>query len=433
MTNVSWTVSGPIIVAFVFLCLGLGMPVAVALGLVGIVSAYIFLGSFGIVGYVAWELSNSFILSAIPLFIFMGQVLLHSGVSHRLYDGSTALLGRTKGGLLQTNIMSCALFATISGSSVATAATIGAMAIPEMEKRGYDFRMTLGSLAAGGTLGILIPPSSAMIIYGVIAEQSIGELFIAGVIPGIIMALIFMSYIWIRVALRPDLAPQFEPMPRRERLTKIFSMWPIIVIMFIILAGIYLGIMTPSEAAAVGSVLALVFAAIFRRLTWTVLWESLRAAAISTSMLMFIIIGASILGGTMGLLRIPTSLASWVLSLNLSPTFVLLSIYLMYIILGCFIDTTSMIVLTLPFALPIILGLGYDPIWFGVIIVILVEMGLITPPVGLNVFTIHSLTRGRPLSDIFAGALPFLGLMMIAITLLTVFPKLSTWLPATMR
>ena len=308
----------------------------------------------------------------------------------------------------------------------------GAMAIPEMEKRGYDRRITLGSLAAGGTLGILIPPSSAMIIYGVIAEQSIGELFIAGIIQGIILTVMFMGYIWVRTAITPELAPAYEPVRGAQR-AAIVSMWPIIVIMAVILSGIYLGITTPSEAAAVGSALALVFAALFRKLTLGVLWDSLRGAVIASSMLLFIIIGASILGGTLGLMRVPSSLATWVLGLHLPSLIVLICIYIMYLILGCFIDTTSMIVLTLPFVLPIIIGLGYDPIWFGVAMVLLVEMGLITPPVGLNVYTLHSFRPEKPMTEIFAGAMPFLLVMIAMIALLTMFPAIATWLPATMR
>ena len=433
MLETPWSVSALVIVGLIILFLGSGMPVAVALGLVGITSAYLFLGNPGIVGYVAWELSNSFIMSSVPLFILMGQLLLHSGVSRRLYEGSAALLGSTKGGLLQANIAASALFATISGSSVATAATIGAMAIPEMEKRGYDRRLTAGSLAAGGTLGILIPPSTTLIIYGVIAEVSIGHLFIAGILPGILLTLMFMGYVWIQCAIEPGLAPPLEPMPARARIGKVLMMWPIFVTMLVVLAGIYSGVMTPSEAAAVGSVLALLFAILFRQLTWRVLWDSLVGAVQATSMLLFIMIGAGILGGTMGLLRIPESLAQWVLSLNAEPLLILVVVYIMYILLGCFIDTVSMIVITVPFVLPIVIGLGYDPIWFGIIIVIVVEMALITPPVGLNVYIIHGLRPNRPISDVFMGAMPFLGVMVLALILLTLFPTIATWLPSTMR
>jgi tripartite ATP-independent transporter DctM subunit len=351
----------------------------------------------------------------------MGQLLLHSGISQRLYEGSTALMGKTKGGLLQTNIFACAIFATISGSSVATAATVGYMAVPEMEKRGYDHAMTMGSLAAGGTLGIMIPPSTAMIIYGVLVEQSIGALFIAGILPGILLALLFMAYIWVRIARRPELAPPFEPMPWRARLAKVTLMWPILLIMSVVLVGIYAGIVTPAESAAVGACIALLLAAAFRRLSWPVLWSSLLDTVRSTSMLLFIMIGASIVSGTLGLLRIPDQLTSWVVGLDLPPLLILLAIYLLYLFLGCFIDTVS------------ILRLGYDPIWFGVALVMLVEMAMITPPVGLNLFTIHGIRPERPLSEVVRGSMPFLIMMFVGLAIITAFPAIATWLPSTMR
>ena len=410
-----------------------GIPVAVALGFVGILSAYLFLGRMGIVEYAAWQMSSSFVLGAIPLFIFMGQLLLHGGVSQRLYEGSTALTGKTKGGLLQTNIIACAIFAAISGSSVATSATIGAMAIPEMEKRKYDRRLTLGSLAAGGTLGILIPPSTALIIYGVIVEESIGDLFVAGVLPGIMLSFLYMCYIWVRVLFRPGLAPSFVTMAAKERFKKILLMWPVVLIIAVILFGIYFGIMTPAEAAAIGASMALGFTIAYRRLTWEVLRDSLIGTVKTTSMLIFIMVSASIIGGTLALLRIPDLLAAWVISLSVHPVLILVIIYIMYIVLGCFIDAVSMIVMTLPIVFPIIVSLGYDPVWFGIIVVILVEIAMITPPIGLNVYTIHGIRPDQPLSDVIMGSLPFMGIMILALALLTAFPDIATWLPSTMK
>ncbi|MBI1773873.1 MAG: TRAP transporter large permease [Proteobacteria bacterium] len=435
MIELDWAIVSTIVFVMIFVFLGAGFPVAVALGAVGITSTFLFLHGkgMGIIGYAAWEMSNSFVLGSVPLFIFMGQLLLHSGISQRLYEGSTALMGKTKGGLLQTNIFACAIFATISGSSVATAATVGYMAIPEMEKRGYDRKMTMGSLAAGGTLGILIPPSTPLIIYGVLVEQSIGQLFIAGIIPGIVLALLFMAYIWLQVAFRPELAPSFEPMPWRERLGKVMLMWPIFVIMMVVLVGIYAGIVTPAESAAVGASIALVFAAAFRKLTWPVLWSSLLDTVRSTSMLLFIMVGASIVSGTLGLMRVPDQLSAWVVSLNMAPVMVLMAIYGMYLFLGCFIDTVSMVVLTIPVVYPIILKLGYDPIWFGIALVMLVEMAMITPPVGLNLFTIQGIRPDQPLSDVIKGSMPFLIMMFVGLAILTIFPELATWLPSTMK
>lgn len=435
MMELHWSIVGTSIFLMIFVFLGAGLPVAVALGSVGIAAAFLFMQGkgMGIIGYAAWEMSNSFILGSIPLFIFMGQLLLHSGISQRLYEGSTAMMGKTKGGLLQTNIFACAIFATISGSSVATAATVGYMAVPEMEKRGYDRKITMGSLAAGGTLGILIPPSTAMIIYGVLVEQSIGQLFIAGILPGIMLAFLFMAYIWLAVAYRPELAPRFEPMRWGDRLGKIVLMWPIFLILTVVIVGIYAGIVTPAESAAVGASIALVLALAFKKLTWEILWSSLLDTVRSTSMLLFIMIGASIVSGTLGLMRIPEQLTAWVVSLDMPRVMILLAIYALYLFLGCFIDSVSMVVLTMPVVFPIIMKLGYDPIWFGVVLVILIEMAMITPPVGLNLFTIHGIRPEQPLSDVIRGSMPFLVMMFVALAILTVFPEVATWLPSTMK
>lgn len=435
MMELHWSIAGTSIFLMIFVFLGAGLPVAVALGSVGIAAALLFMQGkgMGIIGYAAWEMSNSFILGSIPLFIFMGQLLLHSGISQRLYEGSTAMMGKTKGGLLQTNIFACAIFATISGSSVATAATVGRMAVPEMEKRGYDRKITMGSLAAGGTLGILIPPSTAMIIYGVLVEQSIGQLFIAGILPGIMLAFLFMVYIWLAVAYRPELAPRFEPMRWGDRLGKIVLMWPIFLILTVIMVGIYAGIVTPAESAAVGASIALVLALAFKKLTWEILWSSLLDTVRSTSMLLFIMIGASIVSGTLGLMRIPEQLTAWVVSFDMPRVMILLAIYALYLFLGCFIDAVSMVVLTMPVVFPIIMKLGYDPIWFGVVLVVLIEMAMITPPVGLNLFTIHGIRPEQPLSDVIRGSMPFLVMMFVALAILTVFPEVATWLPSTMK
>ena len=415
----------------VFVFLLTGVPVAVALGAVGILATFLFLDHGGVIAYAAWKVSNSFILGAIPLFIFMGQLLLHSGISRRIYDGSTAFVGGTKGGLLQANIVASGIFSAVTGSSVATAATVGAMAIPELERRGYDKQLTKGSLAAGGTLGILIPPSTALIIYGVIVEESIGDLFVAGILPGLMLAGLFMLYIWLRVLARPNIAPAFVATHAKQRFRDILSMWPVFLIMFVILAGIYMGIMTPAEAAAVGASMALLFVIAYRRLTWDVLRSSLLGTVKTTSMLVFIMINASIVSGALALSHIPDQLAEWVLSLDMAPVMILVIICLMYVILGMFIDTVSMIVMTLPIVFPIIINLGHDPVWFGIVIVILVEMGMITPPVGLNVFTIQGIRPDEPLSQVVLGSLPFVLIMAIAIALLTMFPSIATFLPST--
>ena len=427
-----WAVATLVIFGMVFLFLFIGMPVAGGLGIAAIIGGIIFLGKFGIAAYVPWEVGDSFVLTAIPLFIFMGEVLLRSGLSIRLYDGAAAVLGRLPGGLLHANIGSCAIFAAISGSSLATAATIGTVALPELEKRGYENKIACGSLAAGGTLGILIPPSISMIIIGAMTEQSIAKLFIAGVFPGIMLVGLFISYIVVRVIIQPQLAPPFEKIPLKRRALNIISMWPVMVIMLFVLGGIYLGVTTPTEAAAVGAFMAMVFALIYRKLNWLTLKASLLGAVKITAMLLFIIVGAMILSGILGLLKVPFKMVAWVASLPFPPLAILIGIYIMYLFLGCFLDGLALVVLTVPIVFPIIRELGFDTVWFAVALVILVECCLLTPPVGTNVYVIHGLRPGRPMSEVILGAMPFFFMMLVGLAIITAFPQIATWLPGTM-
>lgn len=427
-----WAVATLVIFGMVFLFLFIGMPVAGGLGIAAIIGGILFLGNFGLAAYVPWEVGDSFVLTAIPLFIFMGEVLLRSGLSIRLYDGAAAMLGRLPGGLLHANIGSCAIFAAISGSSLATAATIGTVALPELEKRGYDNKIACGSLAAGGTLGILIPPSISMIIIGSMTEQSIAKLFIAGVFPGIMLVGLFMIYIVVRVIIQPQLAPPFEKRPLKLRALSIISMWPVVVIMFFVLGGIYLGVTTPTEAAAVGAFMALVFALIYRKLNWLTLKASMLGAVKITAMLLFIIVGAMILSGMLGLLKVPFKMVDWVASLPFPPLAILIGIYIMYLFLGMFLDGLALVVLTVPIVFPIIRELGFDTVWFAVALVILVEMCLLTPPVGTNVYVIHGLRPDRPMSEVILGAMPFFFMMLVGLAIITAFPQIATWLPNTM-
>ena len=427
-----WAVATLVIFGMVFLFLFIGMPVAGGLGVAAILGGILFLGRFGIAAYVPWEVSNSFVLTAIPLFIFMGEVLLHSELSIRLYDGAAAVLGRLPGGLLHANVGSCAIFAAISGSSLATAATIGTVALPELEKRGYENKIACGSLAAGGTLGILIPPSISMIIIGAMTEQSIAKLFIAGVFPGIMLVGLFISYIVVRVIMQPQLAPPFEKRPLKLRALSIIRMWPVMVIMLFVLGGIYLGVTTPTEAAAVGAFMAMVFALIYRKLNWPTLKASLLGAVKITAMLLFIIVGAMILSGILGLLKVPFKMVAWVASLPFPPLVILIGIYIMYLFLGCFLDGLALVVLTVPIVFPIIRALGFDTVWFAVALVILVECCLLTPPVGTNVYVIHGLRPGRPMSEVILGAMPFFFMMLVGLAIITAFPIIATWLPGTM-
>jgi len=421
-----------VFVVLILLFLFTGMPIAVGLALVGITTAYTFLGATGRLEYATWNLCINFILTAIPLFILMGQIILHSGLSVGLFDGATALLGRFPGGLLQANAGAQGLFGAISGSSIASSVTIGSIAIPEEDRRGYDHKMVLGSLAAGGALAGLIPPSIGMIVYGAITGQSVGALFMAGLLPGVMIILLFMVYIAVRVEMKPQLAPPVEKMPLKLRVLRIINIWPFLVIMVVVLGGIYMGVTTPTEAAAAGTITALAFALAYRKFKWQEMKASLRGTVKATSMIMFIIVGAQLLSSTMVALRLPDELIRWVISLPVPPLVIMVGLYVMYLFLGCIMDGISMQVITLPITFPIAVSLGFNPIWYGVITELLIEMGMLTPPVGLNVYAIHGICPQYPLSDVFAGIIPFFLVMGVSLAIITAFPEIATWLPGMM-
>ncbi len=408
----------------------LGLPIGIALGLAGVTGFYLLKGNADAVPYVAFDFANNFILTAIPLFILMGEVLLRCGLSDMLYRGTSKWLAWAPGGLFHANIGSCAMFAAISGSSPATAATIGTVAIPALESRGYDGRLTVGSLAAGGTLGILIPPSINLIVYGAITGASVARLFAGGILPGIMMSSLFMAYIVIRVIKNRALAPKesfsFKALP-----SSFLDLWPIIVIMGLVLGGIFSGVFTPTEAAAMGAASAIVIAIIQRRLTGRILLEALEGTVTITSMILIIVVGASIVASFLAFLGLPRELATFVLEANLPNWAILAMIYLLYIFLGCFMDGLSAMLMTLPAILPLIRLLGLEVIWFGVVLVILTEIGLLTPPVGANVFVIKAIS-GKSLQDVFMGSAPFFLIMMLGLLIVTVFPDLILWLPTIM-
>jgi len=425
--------SDPIVVASVcvvilFVLLFSGIWVGVSLALVGVVGFLLSQGNVTHVSMVPTQVTNSFILTAVPLFIFMGEILVHCGVSEALYHSASRWLAWAPGGLLHSNIGACTFFAAISGSSPATAATIGTVALPALKKRGYDVRMTLGSVAAGGTLGILIPPSIAMIIYGALSETSIGMLFAGGIIPGIMLSGMFMAYIGLRIIRNPRLVPKEAAISVRGLILGLKGLWPILILMTIVLGGIFGGVMTPTEAAAVGSSAALLIAVALRRFSWQMVKESLFSALETTCMLMFIVVGASILSSYLAVMGVPKLFAMFVFGSGLPAVGILLLIYLLYIFLGCFIDGMSAMILTLPTVLPILATLGFDIIWFGVILTILIEVGMITPPMGLNLFVIQGIS-GRSLTDVILGSIPFFLIMLGGIALFTAFPSLILWLP----
>jgi len=426
---------GAVVIAVVFALLLSGLWVGIALGMAGLLYLLLFLPAHvSSIASIFWGASNSFVLTAIPLFIFMGEILLRTGIGDRLYRGISILIDKLPGCLAQSNIIACSLFAAISGSSVATAATIGTVSLPVMIKKGYDKKITYGSLAAGGSLGILIPPSIAMILYGAMCEVSVGKLFAAGMIPGIILALIFTMYIVIRVIRDPTLIPRSSvAFGWKDRLSAIVLILPTVILILTILGGIYGGIFTPSEGAAVGAVGALIIGLLYRKLTFRILHEALLNALLTTSMIFLVILGAKVLSFAVSNAGIPRAIIELASSSQMPKEMVLLFIYLLYILLGCFFEGVSLLLMTIPITFPVVMAFGYDPIWFGVVIVILLEMAMLTPPVGLILYTIQGLPGDRTLSEVVKGVFPFFVIQCVALALFTAFPQIVLFLPSLMK
>jgi tripartite ATP-independent transporter DctM subunit len=426
----TWEVAGGVYLAVLLGLLLGGVWVSIAIGMTGVVGLLIVNPALlaGIESTV-WNTLDSFVLTAVPLFLFMGSMVLNSGISTRFYRGLSPWLAGVPGGLAQSNIAACSIFAAVSGSSVATAAAIGAIAIPEMRERGYDMQVTTGTLAAGGTLGILIPPSISMIVYGSVVGESIGRLFAAGVVPGIMLSLGFMAFIWVQAQLRPDIAPRHtETVTWGARWRGLLDTVPILLLIVLVLGGLYAGIMTPTEAGGVGAVGAIAVAALYRRLTWSAVHESLVDTLRTNSMVLFIIVGAQVMSFALVSANIPRGIVGAIAALSISPGVIFSAIVAMYVVLGCLVEALSLMLLTLPVVYPIIQAQGFDPIWFGVILVILLETGLITPPVGLNLYVIQGMAK-VPLGVVARGAFPYAVMMVLAVAVLWFLPGLALWLP----
>jgi tripartite ATP-independent transporter DctM subunit len=386
-----------------------------------------------ILAFVAWGSLKSYGLAAIPLFVFMGEVIFRGGLSRRVYSGIAPLMDHLPGGILHSNIAAGAVFAAASGSSLASTATIGTLALPEMYERGYSRYIAKGSVLAGGALGILIPPSVVFIIYGIMVEQSIGRLFIAGIIPGILLALMFMLYIGLRLTFQPHLAPKAkESLPLGPALLKLLGIWPILILIIIVLGSIYGGIATPTEAAAMGCFGGIILVAAYRQLSWKVLRESAQGAVRTCSMTLLIFTAAKLMGALLTNQGVFQKMMLWVVSLPVDAYVVFAVIMLMYLILGMFMSGLAAIVITLPIVFPIIVALGFDPIWFGVVIVLQNEMGLLTPPVGSSLYVLHGLRPSDPFDEVARGSLPFVGVIMLMLIILVLFPELALWLPGLM-
>lgn len=423
-----------VVVALVLLLLliGLSIPVGAALGLLGLIldPIYSLLPLTRAIGEVAWGTSNEFLLVAVPLFIMLGEILLRSGLAEKMYNAMSLWLSWLPGGLMHANIGASALFAATSGSSVATAATVGTVALPQIKKHGYNEPLFLGSLAAGGTLGILIPPSINLVIYGVITNTSVPKLYLAGLIPGILMAALFMIAIVFACILKPSWGGKKVSASWNQRLASLKDLIPPLAIFLLVVGSIYLGIATPTEAAALGVVGALLLALANKRLTLSMLKDVFEGTMKASAMIMLIVIGSAFLNFIMSAIGLTTAITEAITTLGLSPAVMLLLLVIFYLILGCFMETLSMMITTIPIVAPVMLSLGYDPIWLGIVIIILVEVALITPPVGLNLFVVQSLRSNGSMNDVMKGSLPFVIMLLSMVFILSLFPTLALWLPS---
>ena len=383
----------------------------------------------GLLANSVWNSMNSWALTALPLFILMGEILFRTSISTKLLNGLVPWLSNIPGRLLHINVVACSLFAAVSGSSAATTATVGKITLDDLSKRGYDRSLAIGSLAGAGTLGFLIPPSLIMIIYGVLSDTSIGKLFSGGIIPGFLLASFYSLYIGIRAKMDPSLVPTADKKYTFvEKLKSLQELMPVIALILVVLGGIYLGITTPTEAAAIGVLGSLILALAYRNLSWQNFREALLQAVQTSCMICLIIAGAAFLSQVVGFVGIARAISTYIAALEMSPYLLLVVLGLMYLVLGMILDGISIVVMTLPIVLPIVLNAGFDPLWFGIYLVIMVELSQITPPVGFSLFVIQSIA-GEPVSYIIKSTLPFMIIMVLMVVLLAIFPDIVLFLP----
>ncbi|WP_431281133.1 TRAP transporter large permease [Humitalea sp. 24SJ18S-53] len=410
---------------------GAGVYIAATLGILGLLAGLAFSSRpfWLFLGEIAWTTTTNYVLIAMPLFLLMGEILLRAGISDRLYKALGLWMNRVPGGLLHTNIMSCALFSAISGSSIATAATMGSVALPYFEKTNYDRRMVLGSLAAGGALGNLIPPGITFIIYALLTNTSVGKLYLAAVGPGLLVTVLFLAYIFVKGLRGPRMdAPK---VPLLVKLLGLVDLVPTLALGLVVLGSMYGGLATPTEAAALGAVAAVVFAALAGKFNLRMLHESALATARNTALVGLILISAFLLNYVLTSLDVPRLVAGFVTGLPLPAWALMAMIIGLYFALGTFMEGFSMIITTIPVVFPIVTALGYDAVWFGVIVTMLIEIALITPPDGTVMYVLQGLRRpSGPITDIFAGVTPFVALYVAAVVLLVVFPSIALWLPS---
>lgn len=430
------TTIGLIGLAILIIVLFSRMPVGFVMALIGVL---------GFSYVVSWEaglrimtkdffgIFGSYSLTVVPLFILMGQVTFHAGISSRLFDTAYKFVGHLPGGLAMATVAACAGFAAVCGSTNAAAATMATVAMPEMKRYKYGDVLSTGTVAAGGSLGILIPPSVIFIIYGILTEQSIGKLFVAGVVPGIFLSALFGLTIYIWVRLRPEIAPRGPKTTFKEKLISLGGVGETLILFILVMGGLFIGFFTPTEAGAIGAGGAIVLGFIRRRLTWKGFMQALFESTRISCMVLVIVAGATVFGHFLAITRIPYALATWVSELALPNFGIMAFIILVYLVGGCFIDALALILLTIPIFYPVVTNMGYDPIWFGVIIVLVTQMGVITPPVGVNVYVVHGVVKDVPLESIFKGAFPFLVALILCALILIPFPQIALFLPSFMR
>jgi len=414
----------------------LRVPLAFAMGIVGIAGIGLTRGwqpAMASAAQVVYETGFAYTLSVIPLFILMGNFVARAGLAHELFQAAYAFIGHLRGGLAHATVAACAGFGAICGSSIATAATMSKVAYPSMKRMGYSDSLSTGVMAAGGTLGIMIPPSTIMVIYGIVTETNIGKLFAAGVIPGLISASMLMLTIWIVTGRDPEHAPPGERTTWPDRWRALRGIWGVALLVVVVLGGIYGGIFTATEGAGFGAAGAFLFALARRRLTWTILFQVLVESARTTAMLFTLLIAATIFANFVNFTTMPGDLKEWITHLGLSPIMIIAAMMAIYVLLGTVMEELTMVLLTIPLFFPIVTALGFDPVWFGVLIVMIVQIGLISPPVGMNLFVLNSLLPGVGLGSIFRGCWPFVLSMVITLGLLIAFPGLSLWLPSLMK
>ncbi len=423
-----------LVTGLMFVLLAFGMHIGFAMALAGFLGMLVILSpdaALALLGQTVLETAFNFELSVIPLFLLMGFFATSAGLSGDLYSAFNTWWGGRRGGLGMATVGACGAFGAISGSSLATAATMSQVALPEMRRYGYSDQLATGVIAAGGTIGILIPPSVIMVLYGILTETSIGDLFLAGVIPGILLVVLFLIVVWLVTLVRPSMGPPGEPSTAAEKRAAFRKIGGTLALFTVVLGGIYLGVFTPTEAAGIGAVGAWLLGLLGRRVSRASFMAALLDTVRTTAMIFTLLIGAIIFKNFMALAQVPTMIESFMAGLSLTPMGMMIVILLIYIVLGAVLDTLAMILLTIPVFFPLVIGLGFDPVWFGIVIVVVVELALITPPMGINVFVLKGMANDVPLMTIYKGVIPFVAAQTVLLVLLLLFSQIALWLPRT--